>query len=78
MFFKSLLHTRVVYEGSQCEYNAEGTTIEEDVFYYFRVAAVNDVGIGPYSVSVSYTKRKACELCTLHYAVTYLGLKPVL
>ena len=54
---------RVVYEGPQCEYDANGVAVEEDVVYYFRVAAVNDVGIGPYSVSVGYTKRKACELC---------------
>ena len=53
---------RVVYEGLKCEYETEGLANEEDVQYYFRVAAVNDVGIGPYCVSVCYTKEKACEL----------------
>ena len=55
---------RVVYEGPGCEYEADRMASEEDVQYYFRVAAVNDVGIGPYSVSVCYTKEKACELHT--------------
>ena len=55
-----------MYEGLKCEYETEGLANEEDVQYYFRVAAVNDVGIGPYSVSVCYTKEKACEL--------YIGL----
>ena len=52
---------RVVYEGANCEYVADEFVVEEDILYYFRVAAVNDVGIGPYSISVSYTKRKACK-----------------
>ena len=55
------LYLRVVYEGPKCEYVAEGFVVEEDILYYFRVAAVNDVGIGPYSTSTAYTQRKACE-----------------
>ena len=62
--------TRVVYEGIKCEYVADGFIVEEDVLYYFRVAAVNDVGIGPYSLSVSYTQRKACK--TISYLHTYV------
>jgi hypothetical protein len=53
---------RVVYEGPKCEYVAEGFVVEEDILYYFRVAAVNDVGIGPYSTSTAYTQRKASFL----------------
>jgi hypothetical protein len=53
---------RVVYEGPQCEYVADGFAVEEDLLYYFRVAAVNDVGIGPYSISVSFTQRRASFL----------------
>ena len=60
---------RVVYEGPQIEYDADGVATEEDVIFYFRVAAVNAVGIGPYSVSVSYTKKKACEPCNVFWHI---------
>ena len=34
--------------------------IDEDTVHMFRVAAVNQVGRGPYSLPVSLTKKKAC------------------
>ena len=58
-----------MYEGPQIEYDADGVATEEDVIYYFRVGAVNDVGIGPYSVSVSHTKKKACEPCNVFWYI---------
>ena len=56
--------------------------MEEDILYYFRVAAVNDVGIGPYSRSTAYTQRKACEyispnihcMCTTKPVHTCVGV----
>ena len=62
---------RVVYEGIKCEYVADGFIVEEYVLYYFRVAAVNDVGIGPYSLSVSYTQRKACKTISHSHMYVY-------
>ena len=53
--------------------------VEDDAVCYFRVAAVNDVGIGPYSRSVSYTQRRACEythtLCIYTCACSYMELQ---
>lgn len=39
----------------------DGCTTEEDVVHTFRVAAMNEVGRGPYSMPITYTQRKACE-----------------
>ena len=72
---------RVVYEGAKCEYVADEFVVEEDILYYFRVAAVNDVGIGPYSMSISYTKRKACKFWISHtgiFVVDYCDFWPVM
>ena len=53
--------SRTVYEGKSTECLVEGCATEEDVVHKFRVAAVNDVGLGPYSMPVTYTQRKASE-----------------
>jgi len=37
----------------------EGCATGEDMIHRFRVAAVNDVGMGPYSLPVTFTQRKA-------------------
>ena len=67
----------MVYEGPQIEYDADGVATDEDVIYYFRVVAVNAVGIGPYSVSVSCTKKKACEPCNVFwYIIIANGSEP--
>ena len=52
---------RVVYEGQALECVLDSCTTEEDVVHTFRVAAVNEVGRGPYSMPVTFTQRKACE-----------------
>ena len=53
--------SRVVYEGQALECVLDGCTTEEDVVHSFRVAAMNEVGRGPYSMPVTFTQRKACE-----------------
>lgn len=52
---------RVVYEGQALECVLDGCTTEEDIVHTFRVAAMNEVGRGPYSMPVTFTQRKACE-----------------
>ena len=52
---------RVVYEGQALECVLDGCTTEEDVVHTFRVAAMNEVGRGPYSMPVTFTQRKACK-----------------
>ena len=39
----------------------DGCTTEEDIVHTFRVAAMNEVGRGPYSMPVTFTQKKACE-----------------
>ena len=52
---------RVVYEGPELECVIEGCTTEGDIVHQFRVAAINAVGRGPYSMPVTFTQRKACR-----------------
>lgn len=58
--------SRVVYEGQVLECVLDGCTTEEDVVHSFRVAAMNEVGRGPYSMPVTFTQRKACEFKVQH------------
>ena len=51
---------RVIHEGQSVECVVEGCGTGEDTVHRFRVAAVNDVGMGPYSLPVAFTQRKAC------------------
>ena len=37
--------------------------VNEDTVHSFRVAAVNDIGKGPYNAPVNLTKTKACKFC---------------
>ncbi len=53
---------RTVYEGCATECVVEGFPTKEDTVHKFRVAAVSDVGVGPYCTPVTHTQRKACEL----------------
>lgn len=39
----------------------EDFEVNEDTVHSFRVAAVNDIGRGPYNAPVNLTKTKACE-----------------
>lgn len=51
---------RSIYEGPACEYMLEDFEVNEDTVHSFRVAAVNDIGRGPYNAPVNLTKTKAC------------------
>ena len=53
--------SRVVYEGSTLECVLDGCTTEEDIEHMFRVAAINGVGRGPFSMPVTFTQKKACK-----------------
>ncbi len=52
---------RSIYEGNLCEFVLEDFIINEDTVHTFRVAAVSDVGQGPYCMPVNLTKTKACK-----------------
>ena len=63
-------HThRVVYEGHQIEYDADGVATDKDVIYYFRVAAVNAVGIAIQCLSQLYQEESlwALQCFLVHY-----------
>lgn len=51
---------RNIHEGKSCEYVLQNFQTSEDSVHTFRVAAVNDVGKGPYSMPVCLTKTEAC------------------
>ena len=59
-FLSPLYICRTIYEGSKCLYLLKDCQSTEECVHIFRVAAVNDVGKGPYSLPVSLAKTKAC------------------
>lgn len=60
MYLTNPVPCRSIYEGPACEYVLEDFELNEDTVHSFRVAAVNDIGRGPYNEPVNLTKTKAC------------------
>ena len=59
-----------MYEGEALECVLDGCAIEEDVVHTFRVAAINGVGRGPFSMPVTFTPKKACKFkCMDRYII---------
>jgi len=57
----SIHNCRSVYEGSSASCILSNCQMNEGMVHTYRVACRNDIGMGPYSLPVHFTKTEACE-----------------